>query len=85
MENRNLAAIDIGSNGARLLIKNVKEDTMGNVVVILCNINQFVRVITSFISTSFNISFLAHCLFHPLCCYYMRTHQNTVLQLPFLL
>ena len=31
MENRNLAAIDIGSNGARLLIKNVKEDTMGNV------------------------------------------------------
>ena len=31
MENKNLAAIDIGSNGARLLIKNVKEDTMGNV------------------------------------------------------
>ena len=31
MENRNLAAIDIGSNGARQLIKNVKEDTMGNV------------------------------------------------------
>ena len=31
MENRNLAAIDIGSNGARMLIKNVKEDTMGNV------------------------------------------------------
>ena len=31
MENWNLAAIDIGSNGARLLIKNVKEDTMGNV------------------------------------------------------
>ena len=31
MENRNLAAIDIGSNGARLLIKNVKEDAMGNV------------------------------------------------------
>ena len=26
-----MAAIDIGSNGARLLIKNVKEDTMGNV------------------------------------------------------
>lgn len=31
MENKNLAAIDIGSNGARLLIKNVKEDSMGNV------------------------------------------------------
>ena len=31
MANKNLAAIDIGSNGARLLIKNVKEDTMGNV------------------------------------------------------
>ena len=30
MENNNYAAIDIGSNGARLLIKNVKEDTMGN-------------------------------------------------------
>lgn len=31
MENKNLAAIDIGSNGARLLIKNVTEDSMGNV------------------------------------------------------
>ena len=31
MQNNNFAAIDIGSNGARLLIKNVKEDTMGNV------------------------------------------------------
>ncbi|MGM9733226.1 MAG: Ppx/GppA family phosphatase [Prevotella sp.] len=31
MENKNLAAIDIGSNGARLLIKNLKEDSMGNV------------------------------------------------------
>ena len=30
MENNNYAAIDIGSNGARLLIKNVKEDSMGN-------------------------------------------------------
>lgn len=30
MENRNFAAIDIGSNGARLLIKNVTEDTVGN-------------------------------------------------------
>ncbi|MCI6476622.1 MAG: Ppx/GppA family phosphatase [Bacteroidales bacterium] len=31
MQNNNYAAIDIGSNGARLLIKNVKEDSMGNV------------------------------------------------------
>ena len=31
MQNNNYAAIDIGSNGARLLIKNVKEDCMGNV------------------------------------------------------
>lgn len=31
MQNNNYAAIDIGSNGARLLIKNVSEDTMGNV------------------------------------------------------
>ena len=31
MQNNNYAAIDIGSNGARLLIKNVKEATMGNV------------------------------------------------------
>lgn len=30
MENDNFAAIDIGSNGARLLIKNVHEDTVGN-------------------------------------------------------
>ncbi|MGN1263674.1 MAG: Ppx/GppA family phosphatase [Prevotella sp.] len=30
MENDNFAAIDIGSNGARLLIKNVNEDTAGN-------------------------------------------------------
>ncbi len=30
MENRNFAAIDIGSNGARLLIKNVVEDSVGN-------------------------------------------------------
>lgn len=30
MENRNYAAIDIGSNGARLLIKNVSEDSVGN-------------------------------------------------------
>lgn len=30
MENNNFAAIDIGSNGARLLIKNVYEDSMGN-------------------------------------------------------
>ena len=30
MENDNYAAIDIGSNGARLLIKNVHEDTVGN-------------------------------------------------------
>lgn len=30
MENNNFAAIDIGSNGARLLIKNVHEDAMGN-------------------------------------------------------
>lgn len=30
MENNNFAAIDIGSNGARLLIKNVREDSMGN-------------------------------------------------------
>ena len=31
MENNNYAAIDIGSNAARLLIKNVTEDSMGNV------------------------------------------------------
>ncbi|MGM9697365.1 MAG: Ppx/GppA family phosphatase [Prevotella sp.] len=31
MQNNNYAAIDIGSNGARLLIKNVSEDSMGNV------------------------------------------------------
>ncbi len=31
MENNNYAAIDIGSNAARLLIKNVVEDSMGNV------------------------------------------------------
>ena len=31
MQNNNYAAIDSGSNGARLLIKNVKEDSMGNV------------------------------------------------------
>ncbi|MGM9846152.1 MAG: Ppx/GppA family phosphatase, partial [Muribaculaceae bacterium] len=31
MENDNYAAIDIGSNAARLLIKNVTEDSMGNV------------------------------------------------------
>ena len=31
MQNNNYAAIDIGSNGARLLIKNVKEYCMGNV------------------------------------------------------
>lgn len=31
MQNNNYAAIDIGSNGARLLIKDVKEDSMGNV------------------------------------------------------
>lgn len=30
MENSNFAAIDIGSNGARLLIKNVIEDAGGN-------------------------------------------------------
>lgn len=30
MENSNFAAIDIGSNGARLLIKNVIEDAVGN-------------------------------------------------------
>lgn len=30
MENNNFAAIDIGSNGARLLIKNVNEDAGGN-------------------------------------------------------
>ena len=30
MENNNFAAIDIGSNGARLLIKNVQRDAMGN-------------------------------------------------------
>ncbi|MGN1244991.1 MAG: Ppx/GppA family phosphatase [Muribaculaceae bacterium] len=30
MENNNYAAIDIGSNAARLLIKNVSEDAMGN-------------------------------------------------------
>ena len=30
MKNNNYAAIDIGSNGARLLIKNVSVDTMGN-------------------------------------------------------
>lgn len=30
MENKNYASIDIGSNGARLLIKNVNEDTVGN-------------------------------------------------------
>lgn len=30
MENQNYAAIDIGSNGARLLIKNVCEDNAGN-------------------------------------------------------
>lgn len=30
MQNKNYAAIDIGSNGARLLIKNVSEDNMGN-------------------------------------------------------
>ena len=30
MENSNIAAIDIGSNGARLLIKNVIEDAAGN-------------------------------------------------------
>lgn len=30
MENSNFAAIDIGSNGARLLIKNVMEDAGGN-------------------------------------------------------
>ncbi len=30
MENENYAAIDIGSNGARLLIKNVNEDSAGN-------------------------------------------------------
>lgn len=30
MENENYAAIDIGSNGARLLIKNVHEDSVGN-------------------------------------------------------
>ncbi len=30
MENSNFAAIDIGSNGARLLIKNVIEDASGN-------------------------------------------------------
>ncbi len=30
MENENFAAIDIGSNGARLLIKNVNEDSVGN-------------------------------------------------------
>jgi len=30
MDNDNFAAIDIGSNGARLLIKNVHEDTVGN-------------------------------------------------------
>lgn len=29
MENSNFAAIDIGSNGARLLIKNVIEDAGG--------------------------------------------------------
>ena len=33
MQNNNYAAIDIGSNGARLLIKNVKEDSMGNVEI----------------------------------------------------
>lgn len=31
MENVNLAAVDIGSNGARLLIKNVQEDLFGNI------------------------------------------------------
>lgn len=31
MENNNYAAIDIGSNAARLLIKSVVEDSMGNV------------------------------------------------------
>ena len=30
METNNYAAIDIGSNAARLLIKNVTEDSMGN-------------------------------------------------------
>lgn len=30
MDNDNFAAIDIGSNGARLLIKNVHEDSVGN-------------------------------------------------------
>lgn len=30
MENDNFAAVDIGSNGARLLIKNVSEDAIGN-------------------------------------------------------
>lgn len=41
MQNNNIAAIDIGSNAARLLIKNVSEDSMGNVE---CSKVLFLRI-----------------------------------------